>query len=88
MTEILSPAYYSFMNNPEDWRKKVLEISDILVEFGANLQISEIKEENNTELDTVKRELVTKKLKLSKINFNLFDKHDIASDKGFPDIDS
>ena len=46
MTEILLPAYYPVMNNPEEWRRKVISVGDILIEFGADLQFAEVEEGN------------------------------------------
>jgi len=83
MTEILPSAYMPNMGNPEEWQSRVIKVANKIVELGAEVQFVE-----KEEVDNSVKKLVRKKMKLSQINFNLFDKQVVSNDKGFPNIDS
>lgn len=79
---VLSPTYFRFMKDPEEWWNKVLVVKDRLVEFGAGLHFEEVEK---TGRDKVAEEIVFKKLKVWRIKAELeeLDSKKIAEDEGF-----
>lgn len=79
---VLPPAYSSYVKNPQEWYDKVIVIGEKIEKLIPGLQIEDIEV---TGREKVERDRVFRKLKLVRINTNLFNKEKIASDKGFQD---
>ncbi len=87
LLSVFPPTYFRFMKNPEDWWSKVLAAKDRLEKFGAHLHIQKVEK---TGKDKIEQELISKKLKVWRIQAELekLDEKRIAADKGFPETSS